>query len=98
MNEEAFGRLERLLGRLLYVGLMCAAICLTFGLVLAIGGVRPAVSNAILTTGLLILMLTPLARVVTSLFVYARMRDWFFVVTTVIVFAVLLLAWLLKTG
>ena len=35
--------------------------------------------------------------VVTSLVVYARMRDWFFVATTVMVFGVLLLAWMLKS-
>jgi uncharacterized membrane protein len=96
MNEEAFGRLERQLGRLLHVGLTSAAICLILGLALSIGGIRPNVSNTILTAGLVILMLTPLARVVTSLFVYVRMRDWLFVATTVLVFVVLLLAWLLK--
>ena len=42
-------------------------------------------------------MITPIGRVVASLVVYARMRDWFFVATTIMVFVVLLLAWLLKT-
>jgi len=66
------------------------------GLVLAMTGRQPAAANAILTTGLVILMLTPLARVVTSLAVYVRMRDWLFVGTTILVFVELLLAWLLK--
>ena len=98
MNDELFVRLERQLGRLLYAGVMAAAACLAAGLVLWMTGVNPALSNLILTAGLIILMLTPLARVVTSLVVYARMRDWLFVATTVMVFGVLLLAWLLKSG
>jgi uncharacterized membrane protein len=64
--------------------------------VLAVAGAYPAAANAILTTGLVILMITPIGRVVASLVVYARMRDWFFVATTIMVFVVLLLAWLLK--
>ena len=97
MNNEMFDRLERQLGRLLYAGVMSAAACLAAGLVLwMVAGNTPA-ANTILTAGLIILMLTPLARVVTSLVVYARMRDWFFVATTVTVFGVLLLAWLLKS-
>jgi uncharacterized membrane protein len=96
MTDDLLVRLERQLGRLLYAGVMSAAACLAIGLALWMAGTSPAPSNTILTTGLIILMLTPLARVVTSLVVYARMRDWFFVATTVMVFAVLLLAWLLK--
>jgi uncharacterized membrane protein len=42
-------------------------------------------------------MATPILRVVVSLVAYARMRDWFFVATTVSVFVLLavtvLLAW-----
>jgi uncharacterized membrane protein len=96
MNDDLFDRLERQLGRLLYAGVMSAAVCLTIGLILTMTGMSAAISNTILTSGLVILMLTPLARVVASLVVYARMRDWFFVATTVMVFVVLLLAWLLK--
>jgi hypothetical protein len=96
-NEEVLGRLELQLGRLLFAGVMSAAICLAVGLFLAVAGAYPSVANAILTTGLVILMITPIGRVVASLVVYARMRDWFFVATTIMVFVVLLLAWLLKT-
>jgi uncharacterized membrane protein len=34
-------------------------------------------------------MATPILRVVVSLVVYIRMRDWFFVMTTVMVFVLL---------
>ena len=36
-------------------------------------------SNGALTLGLLVLMATPILRVLVSLVVYVRMRDWFFV-------------------
>jgi uncharacterized membrane protein len=96
-NEDVLGPLERQLGRLLFAGVMSSALCLAVGLVLSVAGGQPAAANAILTAGLVILMITPIARVVTSLVVYVRMRDWFFVATTIMVFGVLLLAWLLRT-
>jgi len=96
MKENGLGRLEAQLGRLLFTGVMASALCLAAGLVLWVAGGFPAATNRILTTGLVILMLTPIARVVASLVVYVRMRDWFFVATTIMVFAVLLMAWLLK--
>jgi uncharacterized membrane protein len=98
MNEDLFGRLEVQLGRLLFAGVMSAAVCLAMGLLLSLAGGHAGAANAILTTGLVILMLTPIARVVMSLAVYVRMHDWFFVATTIAVFVVLLLAWLLKTS
>jgi uncharacterized membrane protein len=95
-DEDVLGPLELKLGRLLFAGVTTSALCLTAGLVMALAGVRPAAANLILTTGLVILMITPIARVVASLVVYVRLRDWFFVATTILVFAVLLMAWLLK--
>jgi uncharacterized membrane protein len=96
-NGDALGRLELQLGRLLFAGVMSSAICLGVGLVLAVAGAYPAAANAILTIGLVILMITPIGRVVASLVVYARQGDWFFVATTIMVFVVLLLACFLKT-
>ena len=95
-DGDVLGRLELQLGRLLFAGVASSAICLGVGLVLAVTGAYPAAANGILTTGLVILMITPIGRVVASLVVYARMRDWFFVATTILVFVVLLLAWFLK--
>jgi uncharacterized membrane protein len=62
---------------------------------MAVGSTRAA--HLLLTGGLVVLMLTPLARVLAALIVYVRMRDWFFVGTTVLVFLVLIAAWLLKS-
>ena len=96
-TDEALEHLELQLGRLLNAGVMLATMCLALGLIVwfAMGNGRPATLT--LTSGLVILMLTPLARVVASFVVYWRMRDWFFVGTTVMVFAVLIAAWLLKS-
>ncbi len=97
MRDDLFDRLELQLGHLLFAGVMSAAACLVVGLGLWMAGGYPTAANAIMTAGLVILMLTPIARVVASLVVYVRMRDWFFVGTTITVFAVLLLAWLMKS-
>jgi uncharacterized membrane protein len=96
-TDAALERLEIQLGRLLKAGVMLATACLAAGLAawFATGGGRAA--NLTLTTGLVILMLTPPARVVASFAVYWRLRDWFFVWTTVMVFVVLIAAWLLKS-
>jgi uncharacterized membrane protein len=96
-DNAAIDRLELQVGRLLQAGVMLATVCLGAGLVLwfVLGATR--VVNAILTGGLIVLMLTPLARVVASLIAYVRLRDWFFVVTTVMVFVVLIAAWLVKS-
>ena len=98
MTDDVLGPLERQVGRLLFAGVTSAAICLAAGLVTWMAGGYPAAANRILTAGLVILMITPIARVVISFVVYARMRDWFFVATTIMVFVVLLLAWLVKTS
>ena len=98
VEGDVLARLELQLGRVLFAGVMSSALCLAAGLVLAVAGTPPAIANGILTTGLVILMITPIARVAAALAVYARMRDWFFVATTIVVFVVLLLAWVLKTA
>jgi uncharacterized membrane protein len=96
-EEDAIERLELQVGRLLQAGVWLSAACLAAGLALsmAFGSVR--LPNTLLTTGLVVLMLTPLARVIASLVAYVRLRDWFFAGTTVLVFLVLIAAWLLKS-
>jgi uncharacterized membrane protein len=90
MSEDSIGRLEIQLGKMLQTGVLTSAACLAAGLVLWMSGAFPWAAEALLTAGLLILMATPILRVVVSLVEYARMRDWFFVATTLIVFGVLL--------
>jgi uncharacterized membrane protein len=95
-SDEAIARLEIQVGRLLEAGVVLATVCLAIGLILwfSIGNSRPALLT--LNAGLIVLMMTPLARVVASFVAYLRLKDWFFVGTTVMVFAVLVAAWLLK--
>lgn len=97
VKEAAIDRLEIQLGRLLQAGVTLATVCLTIGLTLwfVTGGGRAA--NLLLTGGLVVLMMTPLARVVASFIAYLRLRDWFFVATTILVFLVLIAAWLVKS-
>ncbi len=96
-NDAAIERLEIQVGRLLEAGVLLASACLGVGLLLwfALGPGRPA--SLLLAAGLVVLMLTPLARVVASLVAYVRLRDWFFVATTLLVFIVLIAAWMVKS-
>jgi predicted Abi (CAAX) family protease len=90
MSGDAIGRLEVTLGRLLLAGVVSAAACLAAGLGIWMSGSWPGVATLLLTGGLMILMATPILRVVVSLVEYARIRDWFFVSTTLFVFGVLI--------
>ena len=89
MREVGFSRLEVHLGRLLLGGVLSSAGCLTAGLALTLMRFAPSIASGLLTTGLMLLMATPILRVVVSLIEYARMRDWFFVATTLAVLIVL---------
>jgi uncharacterized membrane protein len=94
--DDPFDRLETMLGRLLRAGVTSAAVCLGIGLALWMAAGPTRLSNGVLTAGILVLMATPLMRVVVSLVAYAKMRDWFFVTTTALVFALLIVAWMLN--
>jgi len=94
--DDAIERLEVRVGRLLKAGVMLATVCLAAGLALSLALGAGRAANVTLKAGLVILMLTPLARVIASLVAYVRLRDWFFAGTTALVFVVLVAAWLLK--
>jgi len=96
-DEQAIERLELQVGRLLQAGVWLSAACLTTGLALWMTLGSGRLPDTLLTTGLVVLMLTPLARVLASLVAYIRLRDWFFAATTVMVLVVLVAAWLLKS-
>jgi uncharacterized membrane protein len=96
-DEDVIERLERQVGRLLHAGVWVASICLTVGLALWMTMGPGRANGLLLTAGLIVLMLTPLTRVIASLVAYVRLRDWFFAGTTVLVLAVLVAAWLLKS-
>ena len=80
--DQAF---ESALGRLLGVGILASTVCLAAGLVLALSGRGPGTARQLLMAGLLLLMATPVARVLVSVITYARRHDWLFAVLTLVV-------------
>ena len=92
MNDDALDRFEGHLGRLLLVGVICSATLLFAGLLLWVTNLNPAVATGLLNAGLIVLMATPVIRVIVSVVEYARIRDWFFVLTTLAVLGVLLVS------
>jgi uncharacterized membrane protein len=82
--------LERQLGRLLRAGVVLSSLALGVGLVVAlVFGAGTAATN-LLTLGVLLLIGTPVARVVVSSIAYARRRDWTFTLLTLIVLSELI--------
>ena len=90
MSNPRFERLEVVLGRVLLAGVLSSSACLAVGLIVWMAGSSPIAANRILAAGLIVLMATPILRVVVSLVEYVRMRDWWFAATTVVVLAVLM--------
>ena len=110
-------RVERVMGRLLQVGVVAAAAVVLAGGILylirhgsepadgrvfrgepaaftsPVGIVREALAlgaHGLIQFGLLLLIATPVARVVFSAFAFARQRDWAYVAFTLLVLAILL--------
>ena len=88
--------MERRIGQLLFAGVVGAAGCLASGLLAWIGGAEAA--SLLLNAGLIILMATPVMRVVLSIAEYARMRDWTFVLTACAVLVILAVSVLYAYG
>jgi uncharacterized membrane protein len=91
-NEDALDRLETRLGWLLTIGVGCASGLLLVGLVLWVVNVDRTAASGLLNAGLIALMATPILRVLVSVVEYVRIRDWFFVLTTLAVLTVLFLS------
>ena len=81
--------LERLIGTVLRVGVTTSSICLAVGVLLFFIGAG-SIASALMQAGILILLATPVARVVVSVVQYAGERDWTFTTLTVIVMVELL--------
>jgi uncharacterized membrane protein len=73
-----------------------AAFPHTLGATLA--GVRAGNPAAIIVLGLLVLLATPLLRIIVSIVSFARERDWPYVAITLLVLAILLLSFALGKG
>lgn len=79
---------ERQAGHLLMGGVLVAAACLVAGLVTWMAA--PPHGRALMDAGLIVLMATPVLRVVLSIAEYARERDWLFVAAAAAVLAILI--------
>ena len=86
-NDEPLVRLERHLGRLLISGVALSAAALIIGLAFYILNPSSVAGGNLLAGGLIILMATPMLRVVVSIVEYIRMGEWFFVLVTLVVLA-----------
>ena len=84
---ETAGTLERAVGRVLRAGIAATTVCLSIGLALTLMGVGRRPAEWLLTIGLMLLLATPVARVVVSVVDFARERNWIFFALTVIVLA-----------
>jgi uncharacterized membrane protein len=84
------GRLERILGVVLRIGAVTSTSLLAVGLVLSLSSPSVPLGPLLMSAGLLILMATPVARVVASVIGYAAERDWTFLVLTATVLVILL--------
>lgn len=80
---------ERVLGRVLFIGLSASTAFLTVGLLLWMTAGREGVAPLLLRVGLMTLMATPVMRVIVAFVEYVRERDWVFAATTLAVLAVL---------
>jgi uncharacterized membrane protein len=86
-NDERLVRLEQHLGRLLISGVALSAVALILGIGFYVVNPASAAGADLLAAGLIILMATPMFRVVVSIVEYIRMGDWFFVLVTLAVLA-----------
>jgi len=87
MNREgsAMQRLETTIGEVLRFGTITSSTMFALGLVMTLAHYQPAVAQLLLVAGLVILLATPVMRVIVSVIEYVRERDWTFVLLTLIV-------------
>jgi len=89
-QESASERLERAVGVVLRAGVTTSTVCLAVGAAWALATGESGPARVLLQTGILVLLLTPVARVVVSIAQYVSERDWPFATLTTIVLVELL--------
>ena len=85
LGESPAARLERVIGRVLRAGVMVSTVCLSVGLLLSLASGGGAASGVLLNAGIIVLLATPVARVIISTIQYIHDRDWQFATLTIIV-------------
>ena len=77
--------LERLIGVVLRAGVAVSTTCLAVGLLLSLVTGGHAVATVLLNVGIVVLLATPLARVIVSTVQYIGEGDWLFATLTLVV-------------
>ena len=90
MQSRHASRLEQVIGGVLRAGVTASSICLGVGLVLALFAGAATIATMLLQIGVIVLLATPVARVLVSVIEYAQQRDWRFTLLTLIVLVELL--------
>jgi uncharacterized membrane protein len=90
MRDAELDRLEHIVGRVLRIGSVASTSILAVGLATALLSPSLARAETIIRVGLLVLLLTPVARVVASVVEYTNDRDWLFAGLTCLVLVIVL--------
>jgi len=88
MTGADLDRLERVVGRVLRIGSLASTAILAIGLLLSMVAPGSAAATISVRVGLLVLLCTPVARVVASVIEYTTDRDWLFAGLTFLVLAI----------
>ena len=88
-STSALHAFERTLARVMLTGVWLSAACLAVALSVLLISPRVSVADVLLRVGLVILMATPVMRVVLSVFEALRQKDWFWLWTTIAVTLIL---------
>jgi uncharacterized membrane protein len=83
--QNLLSALEMRLRTVFVAGLSLSAALLVCGLIMYFAAPSTPATSWLLNAGLVILMATPLLRVIVSMFEYAKIDDWVFVATTLVV-------------
>ena len=77
-------RLERVISIVLRTGVVSSSVCLGVGLALSLVGAT-SLAQVLLNVGVIVLLATPVVRVLVSITEYVSERDWGFVMLTAVV-------------
>ena len=83
-------RLEHAVGAVLRAGVTASSVCLAVGVLWSLVTGESGGARMLLQTGIVVLLMTPVARVVVSIAQYISDRDWSFAALTTIVLIELL--------
>jgi uncharacterized membrane protein len=77
--------MEHAIGFVLRAGVMASSACLAIGLALALASGEQGPALFLLHAGVVLLLITPVARVIVSIGQFASVRDWAFTGLTIVV-------------